>query len=289
MAYSIVYPAIRTERLGEIADAGVQGDTSKSEWNYVTTDTLAAVEGAGYFPTPANGGPNFGRGDRLVVIANISTGSPETGGPPQEQDYVVAQAVASGDAATVIVAGQGRSQVGSSQGNVGASGNLTPFISAGLTSLIPANTAGDYVVAFLTLVGAAGFPAFDKAGRQLYLQAVGGFAATAINKRVKLWASNTLPVVGNVIGGSTLIAYTGTLATNGQGWVLESQIIKYGALGSNTQFGLHLPSQPSTNGLIVPAALTLNEAANIYIAATINNATAASDAYLDALVGTWSN
>jgi hypothetical protein len=289
MSYSNVYPAIRTERLGEIFDAGVEGDTSKNEWNYVTTDSLATVEAAGYFPTPANGGPNFSRGDRVVVIANLPSGNPLTGGPAQEQDYVVALGPNSGDASTVLIASQGRSQVGSSQGIVGASGNLTPNVAPTTAGLTPAATGGDYTVSFIAVPGAVGFPAFDKAGRQLYIQAIGGFAANANNKNAKLWASNTLPVVGATVASATKIADLGTLATSAQGWVIEAQIIKYGALGSNTQFGLHLPSQPSTNGLLVPAALTLTENAPIYIAATINNATAPGDTYLDALIATWSN
>ena len=286
MAYSNVYPAIRVERMGEIADAGVQIDTCKDEWTYVTTDSLATVEAAGYFPTQANGGPDFSRGDKITIVANQPTGNPLTGGPPQLGVYTFALATGSGDASNVLVPSQGRSQVGSAQAAIASSGNFPPIVATGAPAS-PGTINGDYTVAFLTIPANA----FDKAGRQLTLEALGGFAANANNKRLKIHASATLPVVNTTIASATLIADTGTVATNGGGLQLCAMVEKYGAAGSNTQFGFHLGGQAggATPALLAPASLTLAENAVIYVALTINNTTAVGDSFVNSFTGTWSN
>ncbi len=169
---------------------------------------------------------------------------------------------------------------------VKVSGNLgAPVAPTG--GLAPAGTGADYVVGVLTVPAGA----FDQAGRQLDIFANGSFAANGDTKTVKLIANPTAAVVGSAVSGGTTFATTGAVTTNGAGWSLSGSIVKTGANGSNTQNGIHAAAQcgAAVQSLAEPQALTMNEAAAITIAVTINCATAASDAALWLAQPQWFN
>lgn len=234
---------------------------------YMTTDSLAAVEAAGYFTD------GFTRGMRLndiVWVVNTASGN-----------VAIVSVTGAGTAAAPAVTVSGmvvdpgmQMEFGSSTGTFNLEGNLNRQISA--AGISPGATAADNVLAVYTLPANA----FDVAGRGLNIVAEGSFAATANNKRVKIIFNPATAVVGSTVGASgTTIADTGTVATNGTGWSLEANVFKYGAAGSNTQIGLHQQAQvgAAVASLLVPSLITAAENGAILIAITGNATTAASD------------
>ena len=173
---------------------------------------------------------------------------------------------------------------GSGTATFGRSGNIgTSVSSAGVS---PGNTGSDYVVAFFALPAGS----FDLAGRSLEVQASGSFAANGNTKRVKIQTTATLPVVGSVIAGGTVIADSAAVTTSGGGWTLTSEITKYGAAGSNTQLAVHTAVDGmATTALVAPALLTLAENVTIYVAVTANATTTASDIVFNFLQAFWQN
>ena len=135
--------------------------------------------------------------------------------------------------------------------------------------------------------------AFDVAGRELLINAAGKFAANGNNKRVKVWATPTLPVLGSAVAGGVLLADSGVVTNNGQGWTASTNITKYGAAGSNTQmaWGSQVITGATHGGTTAPALLTQAEAATIYFAITGSSPTtgAAGDVLLNALAVQFSN
>lgn len=162
---------------------------------------------------------------------------------------------------------------GNSAGQFNASGNLNTQISG--TGIQPGGTAGDYVLATFTIPANA----FDKVGRAVQIQAEGSFGATSNNKRVKIIMGATTAVVGSTVVGGTTIGDTGTVTTNGGGWAISAEVVKYGATGSNTQLALHQQAQVgnAVSALLAPQPLTLTESSSVIVALTGNAATAASD------------
>ena len=80
---------------------------------------------------------------------------------------------------------------------------------------------------------------FDTAGCGLCITAQGSTGPTTNNKRVKLWFNAT--VSAGVVTGGSVIADTGpwvnsTTPNNNVGWQLMTNIFKFGASGSNTQY-----------------------------------------------------
>jgi hypothetical protein len=166
---------------------------------------------------------------------------------------------------------------GSGTGSFALEGNLVAQASAGVN---PGATGADNVLAVFSLPANS----FDQAGRGISISASGGYAGNTNNKTVKIIVGPASAVVGSTIGsGGTTIASTGTVATNGGGWSLEAEIVKYGAAGSNTQQGIHSAAQSGSAvaALITPAALTLNEGLPILVAVTGNAATTATDIALN--------
>jgi hypothetical protein len=165
---------------------------------------------------------------------------------------------------------------GNGSAQFGLEGNIYTLVSAGVN---PASTGGDIVLAVYSLPANS----FDIAGRGVTLYAVGGFAANANTKRVKLIVGATAAVVGSAVSGGTAIADTGAVTTNGAGWELSAGIFKYGATGSNTQIVVHEAAQAGSavSALISPAALTLAESQPILIAVTGNATTTATDIALN--------
>src|SRR5581483_6283949 len=89
-------------------------------------------------------------------------------------------------------------------------------------------------------------------------------------------------VVGSTVGaGGTTIADSGAIpVSQAGGWILQANVFKYGATGSNTQIGLHQLAQvPGTAQVppVAPSLITANEANPILIAVTGNVAVALTD------------
>ena len=173
----------------------------------------------------------------------------------------------------------------SSGSNIRESGNLWMQTPAG--GLAPALAAVNCIVALVVIPANA----FNAPNRNVTITANGNFAANVNNKTVSIVVNPTAPVVGQAVSGGTTIASTGVVATNGSAWAIGADIVKTGALGSNTQTALHIPTQA---GAAVPPltpcqSLTLVENAPITVAIVINNATATGDATLWNFQGQWFN
>lgn len=143
----------------------------------------------------------------------------------------------------------------------------------------PASTGADIVMAVYSIPANS----FDIAGRALNVFAQGDVANNTNSKQIRLYFGCTTAVVGSAVTGGTIIADTGAYTTVGAaGWIVESNIVKYGATGSNTQRGLHASAQiGSIVGSLLPStALTRPENAAILIAVTGNAATATTDIVL---------
>ncbi len=152
-------------------------------------------------------------------------------------------------------------------------GNIArQIVSAGVQ---PGATGADNVLAVFSLPAAS----FDLLGRGIVVSASGSFGATANNKRIKIIFNATTAVVGSTVTGGTTVADTATIATNGGGWAVQANIFKYGALGSNTQMGIHTQAQigAAVAAMLAPTLITAVESGAILIAITGNATTAASD------------
>ncbi len=165
---------------------------------------------------------------------------------------------------TAISFGDTPSPLGINMTDIGSAGK---FLSAGTN---PGTAGGDYIVAVFALPAGT----FGQLGRGLLFEAGGGFANNTNAKRCKLiWQPTTTPVVGALVSGGTAIADTGIYSTTGAvGWSLAANVFKLGALGSNTQLGIHLGAQigATVGSLLSPQALTAVESGIIYVALTAN-------------------
>ena len=167
-------------------------------------------------------------------------------------------------------------QFGSGSANMLSEGNIYHYASAGIN---PAGTGSDYVVSTYT-IPANSFDGLAGTNRGLSFNAFGGFANNANAKRAKIIFNPTAAVVGSVVTGGTTIADTGSYSTTGAaGWNLSAQVFKYGAAGSNTQYGqcTGIIIGTTHGGMGVPLALTAVESGPILVAVTANATTAATD------------
>ena len=167
-------------------------------------------------------------------------------------------------------------QFGSGTAYAPEAGNIYKLFSSGTS---PASTAGDIVVATYTIPANS----FDIAGRSLTLLAAGNFANNTNAKTAKIIVGATTAVVGSAVSGGTTLATTGVYNTTGAvGWALTANVNKYGAAGSNTQNyqEMSVIIGATHGGMGIAGTLTLNEAAPIIVAITLNSATTASDSSL---------
>jgi hypothetical protein len=167
---------------------------------------------------------------------------------------------------------------GNGTASFGLEGNLTAQASAGVN---PAATGADKVLAVYSLPANS----LDQAGRAVAISASGSYGSNTNTKEVKIIVGAAAAVVGSTIGsGGTTIADSGAVTTNGTGWQLSANILKYGAAGSNTQIGSHTGAQNGSAGgaLLAPSALTLAENLPILIAVVGNATTATTDIALNA-------
>lgn len=165
--------------------------------------------------------------------------------------------------------------------NLPGSGFISKQISA--AGINPGATAADNVLAVFSLPANS----FDVAGRGVIISALGAFAATANNKRVKIIFNATTAVVGSTVTGGTTIADTGTVATNNQGFALEATVFKVGAAGANTQVAMNnsnLTGSASDAILLPTTNVAAVENAPILIAVTGNATTVAADIILNAML-----
>lgn len=138
-----------------------------------------------------------------------------------------------------------------------------------------ADTTDDILDGFVMPAGA-----FDVAKRGLQLTFQGKFGATGNNKRVRLWLNPTMAgqtVTAGVISGGTVsgvgsgvLLFDSTTQTgNAVGWGFMTQLFKYGAAGSNTQYAQTQPIFGTAHGgITVPAFTTIPENAPINVVVT---------------------
>lgn len=148
------------------------------------------------------------------------------------------------------------------------------------TGIFPGATAQDNVLAVFTIpVGS-----FDVAGHGLQLTCAGSFGANGNNKRIKIIVGATSAIVGSAVSGGTTVADSGTITSNGSGWLIQAEIYKTGISGSNTQLGIHLDGTSGAGvsmPLLVPTPLTMNEALPQLVCVTGNAGSVVTDIALN--------
>lgn len=187
-------------------------------------------------------------------------------------------------------------------GGLGATANFGSFALEGniyrnIANPIAGNAADttDDIIGGIALDAGA----FDAAGRGINITAAGITGATTNNKRFKLFINPTMSgqtVTNGVISGGTVSAGTplvdsgtwvnGTTANNAAGWMASANLFKYGAAGSNTQYGQGSALLGTLHGGIqAPQFLTATESSAINIVVTGSSYTtgAANDVKLSFL------
>ena len=262
-AYGVVtVPSLQNEEVMDLLDNGlVSLGLSQALSNYTAT-----VD-----PTATNDNTqDYGPGSHWI---NLSNGR-----------VWICQSAATGAAAwaLAVVPGTGvepssnLEQFGSGTATMLSEGNIYHYASGGTN---PAGTGSDYVVAAYT-IPANSLDGLAGTNRGLAFNAYGGFANNSNAKRAKILFNPTAAVLGSVVSGGTLIADTGAYSTTGAvGWNVSAQVFKYGAVGSNTQYGQETGVIIGTThgGMGVPLALNAVESGPIIIAVTANATTAATD------------
>lgn len=184
-----------------------------------------------------------------------------------------------------------------STGTVQAGSSATGAFRSGGNMNVSVNTAGqgngadttDDVIATYALPASS----LGAAQNQVTVNFAGKFAATANNKRVKLWWGTTTQTLGAAVAGGTLIADSGVVTTNNGGFTGSAVVTKYGAAGSNTQIatGAQIVAGTTHTGTLVPALLTATESGVINITVTGSSPTtgAANDVLGQMLEVTFNN
>ena len=161
---------------------------------------------------------------------------------------------------------------GSGTGTFGEEGNIARDVKATATN--PGGTAGDYVLAVLTIPANS----FDVVGRGIAVTACGGVANNTNSKRIKVYYNATTAVVGSLVTGGTVIADTSAYTTTGAaGWQINAQI--FNTATANTQLCIHESTQigATVGTLATPQTVAGTTASPILVAITGNAATTATD------------
>ena len=145
----------------------------------------------------------------------------------------------------------------------------------------PATITNDNVLAIYTIPANS----FNAAGVGVEITAMGSFPLTDTQaKRCKLIWNPLTAVVGSAVtttAASALLGDTGSTTNSGApaGWLLNSQVFKYGAAGSNTQIGQEIATiiGSTHGGMGLPAALTTNESASVLACVTGNATSSVGD------------
>ena len=198
------------------------------------------------------------------------------------------------DLLIAIILGNIGTELGSSGPNAGivarSDGN---FYAAAGTAL-----AGNAAVTTNTVLVSVQIPAFAFDGIQnriASLTAAGTFASNNNNKQINVYFGSDVQTVGQpvVTTNTTLIAPSGVVTTNGGGWSLQAQVMKYGAAGSNTQQGVNqgIIAGSTHLGTSAPVALTANEALPLYLTITGASSTSgnANDVVLQQVEALWND
>lgn len=139
----------------------------------------------------------------------------------------------------------------------------------------PAGITNDYVLAVYTIPASS----FSATGKGIQFTAAGNLGNDSQTKRVKMIFNPTAAVVGSIVSGGTTLGDTGSVTQANVGWILQSQVFKYGAAGSNTQIGQFEDGSVGTLNLGVglASAITANESSSILLAVTGNATTSVGD------------
>lgn len=144
----------------------------------------------------------------------------------------------------------------------------------------PASITNDNVLAVYTIPAGS----FSAAGKGVEFTVTGNLAGNTHAKECKLIWNATTAVVGSAVGTNStsfLLGDTGSTTNGGSvaGWIIQSQVYKYGALGSNTQVGQETGVIIGSvhGGCSLASALTTNESLPILIAVTGNATTSIGD------------
>lgn len=169
--------------------------------------------------------------------------------------------------------GLGPSLFGGGTGTFLESGNLSVQVGNPLAN--PAGITNDYVIAVYSIPASS----FSAAGKGIEVTASGNLGNDSQVKRVKIILNPTAAVAGSIVSGGTTVGDTGSVTSANVGWILQSQMYKYGAAGSNTQIVQFLDGSVGTVNLGVGLAssITANEAAAILVAVTGNATTSVGD------------
>lgn len=158
------------------------------------------------------------------------------------------------------------------------SGNINVQTGNPLTN--PASITNDNVLAVYTMPASS----LNAAGKGLEITAAGNLGGDTQAKRVKLIWNPSAAVVGSAVATNStsfLLGDTGSTTNGGvlSGWAIQSQVYKYGALGSNTQIGQEIGViiGNTHGGMGVASALTTAESLPILIAVTGNATTSVGD------------
>jgi hypothetical protein len=183
------------------------------------------------------------------------------------------------DAEPSAVATQFGSGVGSGamfleEGNI----NRQVFGAAGVS---PGGLAADNVIAMFSIPANC----FDVAGRGINVTACGKTVTSGTTKDIKIIFGCTTAVVGSTVTGGTTVTDTGSFtgAASVGGWQINANIFKFGAAGSNTQYGQTTGIVTGTThlGINAPVFPTAPENAAILIAVTGNTNTTVTDIVLN--------
>lgn len=145
----------------------------------------------------------------------------------------------------------------------------------------PASITNDNVLGVYTIPANS----LNAAGKGIEVTVAGNFGLTDSQaKRVKLIWNPTSAVVGSAVGTNStsfLLGDTGSTTNAGAaaGWIIQSQVYKYGAAGSNTQIGQEtgVIIGSTHGGCGLASALTTNESLPIQVAVTGNATSSVGD------------
>jgi hypothetical protein len=171
-----------------------------------------------------------------------------------------------------------------STGGVAMGSAVTGIARSGGTVSMQSNNSNSALAATPTVLHTFALPAnaFDIAGRQINLAAAGFFAANANAKTIQIYVGPDVQTPGSAVvtTGTTSIATSGVVNTNGGGWTAQASVVKLGATGANTQRGVNqgIVAGASHTGTQAPVALTVPENAPIYVTVCATTPTAAADA-----------
>ncbi len=174
--------------------------------------------------------------------------------------------------------GLGPSLFGGGTATMEESGNI--YVASGNPLTNPASITNDNVLAVYSIPGGS----FSAAGKGIEVTAAGNLGNDSQAKRIKLIWNPTTAVVGSAVATNStsfLLGDTGSTTNSGSacGWCIESQVYKYGALGSNTQIGQEIGVIIGSvhGGMGLASALTTNESLPILVAVTGNATSSVGD------------